>query len=397
MRVLPKTYGRARLFLGISGVGLFVLVSIIAIWNHWPQYFLSGLGANFQDEIKGLVAFIVVYVLISLPLDFLGGYFVPRWYGRRSSGIGPFIVAWSRGVLVHSSALLLIALAILQAGKIGGMSLAFVVVFFVMIFLLLVQKNVARYVGEIKPSRVNLSETKKLLHSWGIRSMPPLSVYASKDEGFTGGISGFPGQECIIIPRLWIKKFDSETLALLVARRVALIKHSGRTKGAVVGFGWNLLGFATAGFLIPGAGVESVAELTTLSLGFTVWSFLGLLILPSLSRYGVFSADRYATSYDDGNRLERAIRLLDRLQDDEPKRPVLVETIFHPLPSVESRLKRIAQLKKHPKNHRLGNQVKPWNAARSSLYLSWGGLGLLSRAVHCNVGRPDLWVFLPVD
>jgi hypothetical protein len=31
------------------------------------------------------------------------------------------------------------------------------------------------------------------------------------------------------------------------------------------------------------------------------------------------------------------------------------------------------------------------------LYLSWAGIGGLSRAVHCNVGRPPLWVLLPGD
>lgn len=34
-----------------------------------------------------------------------------------------------------------------------------------------------------------------------------------------------------------------------------------------------------------------------------------------------------------------------------------------------------------------------WDAptARVALFLSWSRLGMLSRAVHCNGGRPQLW------
>jgi hypothetical protein len=38
-----------------------------------------------------------------------------------------------------------------------------------------------------------------------------------------------------------------------------------------------------------------------------------------------------------------------------------------------------------------------WNAARTTVAISPAGLGLLGRAVHCNCGRPSLWVFLPID
>ena len=78
---------------------------------------------------------------------------------------------------------------------------------------------------------------------------------------------------------------------------------------------------------------------------------------------------------------------LDRLQDSETSRPSLIETIFHPVPSVENRLDG-------PRSHQVTGY---WDAARTSIYLSLAGLGLLGRAVHCNCGRPALWVFLPTD
>ncbi|WP_146526280.1 hypothetical protein [Novipirellula artificiosorum] len=38
-----------------------------------------------------------------------------------------------------------------------------------------------------------------------------------------------------------------------------------------------------------------------------------------------------------------------------------------------------------------------WHAARMTLFVSWACMGMLVRAVHCNVGRPELWVMLPTD
>ena len=43
------------------------------------------------------------------------------------------------------------------------------------------------------------------------------------------------------------------------------------------------------------------------------------------------------------------------------------------------------------------NQSVHWHAARMTLYVSWACMGMLVRAVHSNVGRPELWVMLPTD
>ena len=394
--LLPKTYARARLFLGMSGVGLFVVLSVLALWFGWPRLYLPGSDASVAHEVGALAALLGIYLLISLPLDWLGGYFLPKWYGRRSQSFERFLAGWFSGALVHGGLLLLIAIALLLAGKTGGTGRALVVVAGAMGLLLLLQERTASLVGNLREreSRGDVSRVKQLLRRWGVRPLVPVRVYASRDEGFTGGIVGLPGRERIVLPRHWFHEFDMETMALVLARRTALVREgAGRTLGVAVAFGWNLIGFALVANLVPGAGVGSVAELAALALGFTLWCFLGLLTLPSLSRYGVFAADRVAARYNSNGRLEAAVRALDKMQDDEPRRPPLVETIFHPLPSVESRLSRLAT----SRGSTPAGGMSPWNAARLSLYLSWAGLGLLSRAVHCNAGRPDLWVHLPVD
>ena len=85
--------------------------------------------------------------------------------------------------------------------------------------------------------------------------------------------------------------------------------------------------------------------------------------------------------------MRRNSEILDNLQDGEADRPTLVETVFHPIPSLRSRLE----------GPRSNNAIGYWDAARTAVYLSLAGLGLLGSAVHCNCGKPSLWVFLPTD
>ena len=113
-----------------------------------------------------------------------------------------------------------------------------------------------------------------------------------------------------------------------------------------------------------------------------------MLLLPTLSRPAVLAADRWAVARAERDLTMRALTWLDARQEDEPDRSRLIETIFHPVPSLSRRLRG---LDGSP------NPSGAWQAARLSLFAGWAGLGLLGRAVHCNIGRPDLWVFLPGD
>jgi hypothetical protein len=164
------------------------------------------------------------------------------------------------------------------------------------------------------------------------------------------------------------------------------VQTGSRTRGILLAIAWIGLGFAIASYL-PGAGVTSIAELVTTCLGFTSWTFIGLLILPTVSRQATYAVDRNVLNHGVPSELLMAmLKKLDRLQDDEPSRPSMIETIFHPVPSLENR----------SASSDGGNPVA-WHSARMMLFLSWACLGLLARAVHCNVGRPELWIMLPTD
>lgn len=343
------TYARARLWLGISGVGLWVVLSGLALWQDLP-----GRWPADWPEWMALTAMVAVYATVQLPFDYLGGYALPLRFGRRTPG--GFWPGYLRGAFVHAALMLGFALLLLPVGRAGGLSAVLGLQLAGMLAMVATQEDWAACIAGRH----------------------------RQDRGYTGGIAGLPGSENIILPDAWPPALrDFATL-----RRQAAIESGSRTRGLVVAIGWNLVGFALCA-LLPGAGVETAIEWLRTGLAFTLWSFLGVLLLPTLSRRGVFEVDQQARRRGlPSTDFSENVRRLDALQDDEPQRAAGVETIFHPIPSVQNRIAAFGAAQP---------VTGAWNAARYALFLSWPCGGWLNRAVHCNVGRPELWVFLPVE
>jgi hypothetical protein len=113
------------------------------------------------------------------------------------------------------------------------------------------------------------------------------------------------------------------------------------------------------------------------------------IIIPVLNRQSVFALDHYVAAHVGKAGLQEAIREIDELTEQDPTRSASAESIFQPIPCPERRLLSLA---KEGRQHMVA-----WNVARTTLYLSWAFGGPLARAVHCNVGRPELWAMLPSD
>ena len=186
--------------------------------------------------------------------------------------------------------------------------------------------------------------------------------------------------ETVVLPAT-INNLSPDQLAIMIARRLEAIQSGSRTRGLLLALAWVIAGF-TLSAMLPGAGVTSVGRLAM-----TLWTFLGLLTLPTLSRQASYAIDgKVLQSGASSDVFEQTVKMLDTLQDDEPRRSALIETIFHPVPSVDNRRTAAS-----------GKVAIAWHAARMTLFVSWACMGTLVRAVHCNVGRPELWVMLPTD
>ena len=374
-------YGRARLWLGITAVGTIVSVvgfglicDVSGIYERLTLFFQWG------PEVS-LLVFTMIYATVQLPFDIIGGYVLPRRFNRVHPPLLEFLLGLFRGVSVHVLTLFVTATAINLAGRFGGSPLI-VATSFIMIWLLLL-------------GRLKLASLIASLHSKHAGNQPPatagrmpIDYVENDDEGFTGGVAGVFTPTRIIIPLKWCELLNSAELDFAFKRRLIAIESGSWRRGRAAAIGFTLAGVTIAAFLAGQDRLGTVAGTIDLSFWFTLWSFIGLLILPTVSRHAVIAIDQLACV--DGTTsdvLTSTTQRLDKLQDGEEQRPGLVEAIFHPIPSVEKRLRRLST----------SRHQGSWDAARTTVYLSLSGLGLLSRAVHCNCGRPSLWVFLPVD
>ncbi|MGB7325350.1 MAG: hypothetical protein WBD31_10805 [Rubripirellula sp.] len=344
------------------------------------------------DDLLGLVALVSCLVGVLLPLDIQGGYLLPNRSRPGTITIGAFAKGWIRGTTVQASFFLVASLLILAMGRQLGLVGAGLAVLAIGVVQVAFQFRIARLMASL-PDKVDeqaeanaaVSSALEQASQWGWK-IRPVMVVEHHDIGFTGGIVGLPGMEWIVVPSSSLAKLSPEQLAITIARRLEAIESGSRTRGVLLAFAWVLVGFVLSAML-PGAGVTSVGELAMTCCGFTLWSFLGLLTLPTLSRQAAYAIDRKVIDQGASQEsLSRALQTLDRLQDDEPHRPALIEAIFHPVPSVDNR--RIESANTFP---------IAWHAARMTLFVSWACMGMLVRAVHCNVGRPELWVMLPTD
>ena len=381
------TYARARLWLGITSVGTIVCVCTwLLLSGVIPQIFPTS-DAWKMSDFWFIAAFVGGMLFIAFPFDLIGGYILPNWHERQNIAIREFIGSWFIGVSLQAALYLVSGLGILAVGRTVGVWSVVALLPVCFLVYVLAQGSLIRLLnpGYLTHSSFRLQAVEETLKSWGLPQRP-IKVIRNTDVGFTGGICGLPTMEKIVIPYSWLEQLSPSQLAVAIARRAIAIQSGSRNLGLILASLWILFGFALSASL-PGAGVETVAELIATCCWFTLWTFFGLLILPTVSRTATYRIDKLALDHGvPKSLLTSTLTALDRLQDDEPQRPTTVETIFHPVPSISNRL-----------STKDDGSRGAWHLARTVLFLSWCCMGLLSRAVHCNAGRPELWVMLPTD
>ncbi len=398
------TYARARLLLGISGVGTAVLVAAALLAFELPARLLS---ASVTQPLRGAVASLAISLalgaLLFLPFDVVGGAILVR----RRPAPAHFLARWGRGVAVQLAVALVAASLMIAAARAAGNTAALLVILGLQLLLAALRAPLARVIAPLRPSAVP-ERLRRLAARAGI-APDRIALVDVADEGFVGGWSGISGRT-LLLPVRWLALPDEALVAVLVRRR--LIAESGAHRRGVLGATvWNTLGAAVV-LLLTDAVVGSAAGVLELASGMTLWAFLGVLLLPTPSRAAVLAADAAAAHEGEVASLRDAIDRLDRWQDDEERRPAGVETIFHPVPSRSvrhARLRQMAPASPPTTPSRLDRQEVPGrrqvhhlarhahHLARHALWLGWGTLSPLSRLVHCNAGRPALWAMLPGD
>lgn len=370
------TLARARLLLGITGVGLSVVAATVLLVLEVPHRHLSAdPGLPTSATVVEALWWPLAWTVLIFPLDLVGGVVLVR---HRPSP-GRWLGAWVRGVVVQLVVLGLAGLWLVTAARQFGTAGTMAATLFLAAVVLAGLDLLARIAAPLPARPV---EAGRLVAA----GLDPVRtrLVAAGDEAFVGGFGGL-GTTRLLIPASWMGLPREVADALL--RRRALASGAWSRRGQVAALAWITVGAGLAAvFLGP---PTTAAALVRFSLGTTLWGFVGVLTLPTPSRWAVLALDRLAATNADAAALADGIRALDRWQDDEAARPAWVERIFHPVPSREVRLAAIAG----PPTPAQG----AWRVARLALPLGLASWGLLGRAVHCNLGRPELWWMLPGD
>ncbi len=351
---------RRRLWLGISNVGFWVVASAVGLW--WLVWGRSG-GASLNPFVVGLGVIAVQGIF-----DGVGGWWLMP--APRGSAAG-FLRGWIRGVLVHS-------LGLVAVGVVGTLSLRWTGGFCTGV---VVSSALLALGRGFLFSAVSGGPIRKAVMEGG----ETVSVSRVGDPAFTGGVIGFGRGAKVLMPETWMDRVPRPDLAVEVFRRRWQIEQGLPGRAFLLVLAWNLIGAWVGGMVV---------DLSTLPLGYalmgfacwmTLWTFASLLVLPVLGRGTVFASDRAAA--DAGMDPSGWIRLFPKLTGEDGNSRAALQNIFYPIPSAELRLRSLGA-------KRGGLVLGP--VARGNLYYSLAGLTLLGRSVHCNVGRPGLWVFPPM-
>jgi hypothetical protein len=339
-------------------------------------------GQSYLGALSSIALAWMLHAAILVPLDLMGGVVVVR----ESTDVTRWLTGWGRGVLVQWVWFLLTAALLLHAGQRFGVATAILVFLLLQLVLLSRQGMMARLVGGLRIT----APSERLRAAASELGMAPTLVreIRSDEPSFAGGWTGVDAG-VLWIPARWVAGLTPSQLVVAVKRRLAVRTLGLRRRGVLVAMAWNTVGFVIA-TIAPRADLVTAAGFVTVMAWFTLWSFAGVLVLPSLSRPAVLVADHWARRTSDGDDVAATIETLDGWQDDEAERAPGVEMIFHPVPARSARLQALHDPAPPP-------GTGAWHATRMMLYLSWAGLGGLSRAVHCNIGRPAVWVMLPAD
>jgi hypothetical protein len=378
------TYARRRLWLGITGVGSTVLLATAGIAFDLPHHLISPIAdQTFGNALAAIALTFMGHALLLAPLDLIGGLVIVRERPR----VLQWLASWLRAVTVQWLWFALAAALLLRTGQQFGITAALMVFVLLQLTLLSRQGLIAWLAGGVHMEALS-PELSAAATAAGINPNTVREIDAD-DPSFVGAWSGADAQR-LWVPQRWVTGLTAAQLVIALTRRVAVKSLGLRRRGVLVAVAWNSIGFVVA-TAAPRADLVTAPGFVTTLAWFTLWSFLGVLVLPSLSRTAVFVADGVAARTYDAALVAATITQLDQWQDDEPERGPRVETIFHPVPSRSARLAAL----RTPRTD--DPTVGAWHATRMMLYLSWAGLGGLSRAVHCNVGRPSVWVMLPGD
>jgi hypothetical protein len=382
------SYEVSRCGLGICYVGAIVSLCFICVAFSLPMKLFGATDRTTAAWFFNIVLYLFAFTALSLPFDIVG-FSIEHRFGKDSKTLLQYLGQLSKAVTKYSILMLTSIFVFTFAAKTQNLLAVTLACLALSIFASWKQAEAARFLSSLEFQE--MGETRKAFINASKFSRTDIVVAVNQDQGFTGGIVGLPMNETVIIPSSRFRDLTAEELRTEVTRRALAITSGNRTiglMGAVVFVVAGLTISAKLTGLIYALPLESTAGTVTTAMFSTIWTFLGLLVLPVISQRSVNQIDRMTIeSGTDVHLLSQTISKLSDKTENASDRASSVQLIFHPIPTAEQRLQELNS----------GSGARLWNVSRYAVWLSCAGMGLLGRAVHCNAGKPELWCILPAD
>lgn len=375
-----RSWSADRRTLGQANVGFWIVASVGLLITQ-PTL---GMEATWQ----AWASICLLITLVQAPFDLWGGYVLVTRHQHWDLRPGAWFGQWIFGATVSTALLFSCGALLMTALTLFGTLGAFVTATALTTVLVAAQRALAVATGHLHP-RTASPRVLRLSDRAGI-DPTRISVLESADPSFIGGWVGLPGSDTLVIPQRWVSSLTNDALHAALVRRQVAHKSGRRWRGVLAAAAFNIAGLGVVLTALHGTETGSLTTLVSLMAGTTIWSFLGLLSLPQFSRRAVLEVDRETLSFTSQARLENLIYTLDRDQENESQRTPLTEYIFHPVPTPETRVAAIQASPAPP-------QLSPYRVTRMALYTGVACGSVLGRSVHCNIGRPNLWVLYPGD
>ncbi|MGQ9897606.1 MAG: M48 family metalloprotease [Acidobacteriota bacterium] len=344
-----RAYQDFRLWSGIGAIGWNLMFSTVFILAGGHVALSHSLGIEAQPSVGmimlGLSVFYVLYAAVNVPLELLTGWAAERSLAMTQRALRHWLAAYLTGV-ASQGLMFVFGLTILwqlyqwlpglwwltSAGLVAVLSLVLVLL---QPFLL---PPVVRWKPFAAPQVIEAIPPE-------LRSeMPKLMVFTGDaDEAVNGGLVGWGPTTQLWLSQTTLDKLQPKQVACLLVRELGHLRTGHRTLGILVSSLWLAVGLAVVAMLTNFELSQGLADLLTLAVGMTWWNFAGLFVLPALGRRSVLAADRFYLSQGGDSQVLRdtliALAEINRAQPDIAGRK---QQVFHPLPSLETRLAHIA-------------------------------------------------------
>jgi STE24 endopeptidase len=346
-------YPKMRVWCGITSIGFNLLIP-------WTIFFLIAFRViSFPADSLGTIFLMILSYfcfvsLINVPVDFLSGFVLEKKAGRYSYSSRQWTFQWLAGSLVF---------IILQTA--GGSLLALVVYqafygFIIGILLLIVAAVVVqRWHFFLIPSALKkpyplsheyLTQLAQELFPLGLKRVMEeeiLYFYESEDGvSVNGGSIGWGAQRRYMISSASAVLLTPRELALLIWRDETMISSQDMRKHFYYSVAYCVVGLVAACYLTLSIELPLFWSRWFLSVALlSSWFFLALFILPSYSRKKHRVADAMVINHG-VNKIEYTdlLKKLQILNSSEHKTSTLIETVFHPIPTLDSRLQQLDRL-----------------------------------------------------